>query len=203
MNDERHEEMHPETSDRDNEYLKFVERFIPLFQNHLAPGNTPEECRKLLPTKEQFDKLLAELSALGENSYEKPSEDSDWLGPTAGFIGCVDEVNGPGAVLAREFVPTRHELSIIATYWLKVVRDFHFDWFYFQSTDSVAIRREPFARRRLGRIERILGEEAMQELNQKVTSELEANVDPRLWKMFVTGQKPARDEHGLPILPNE
>jgi hypothetical protein len=48
--------------------------------------------------------------------------DSDYLGAFGCgslVIGWVPEVNGEGAVEAKEFVPTRHELSIIARHWLR------------------------------------------------------------------------------------
>lgn len=43
--------------------------------------------------------------------------DNQWLWPTAGFIGCVDEVNGVGAQEIPEFVPTRAELIQLLKYW--------------------------------------------------------------------------------------
>jgi hypothetical protein len=86
------EEMHPETNDRDDEYPNYLMMFIPFVLNHLAHGRTPEECQRLLPfaTKEQFDRLLAEISALGENPHKNLCEDSLGLEPIRGLVGCVE-----------------------------------------------------------------------------------------------------------------
>jgi hypothetical protein len=69
------EEKHSETSGRDNEDLENLQMFIPSIQNHLAHGYTPEECRQLLRVSdEQFESLLAAVSAVGENrtrNYQK------------------------------------------------------------------------------------------------------------------------------------
>jgi hypothetical protein len=129
--------------------------------------------------------------------------DSEGFGPIGGLIGIgiVPEVNGEGALEATEFVPTRHELSIIARYWLKERVNVRFNWFCFGDSGSREIRIDPFAYRRLGRIKQILGEDAIQKLHDEVMSELEAKVDPRLWKMFLNGEEPERGEYGFPVLP--
>jgi len=165
-----HQEMHPETSDRDNEYLNGLRLFIPLIQNHLAHGHTPEECRKLLPTasKEQFDRLLAEVLALGENPYEKLCEDSLWLEPMGGVVGFVEEVNGAGAEECREFVPTKHELSVLAKYWIKESLDADFFFFDRKHSSSRLSRISTFAHCRLCRIERILGSETFKAADTEV-----------------------------------
>ena len=198
------EEMHPETSDRDNEYLKSLGLFIPLIQNHLSHGHPPEECRQVLPLapKEQFEKLLAEAS-LAENPYENQCEDNLWLEPLGGVVGFVEQVNGPGAEECREFVPTKHELSVLAKYWIR--ERLNADWpvFCYEHYSSKWSRISDFAHRRLARIERILGREAFDAAEAEVKAEFASGVDPRLWNMFVTGKEPARDEQGLPILPNE
>jgi hypothetical protein len=116
-------------------------------------------------------------------------------------IGWVPEVNGEGALEVNEFVPTRHEVSIIARNWLREVRDIRFDFFCYRQSGSRETRVLSFACRRLDSIERILGEVALQQLDRDVMSELEAKVDPQLWKMFLTGEEPERDGKGLPILP--
>ena len=114
-------------------------------------------------------------------------------------IGCVPEVNGEGALEENGFVPTRHELSILARYWLEEVLTINFDWFYYRQTGSSEMRVKPYAYRRFARIERILGGDAIESLEREVMSQRAAKVEPWLWKMFVEGEEPARDEHGLPV----
>ena len=128
--------------------------------------------------------------------------DSDGLGVImAGNcrVGCVPEVNGEGALEENGFVPTRHELPILASYWLEKVLTLNFDWFYYRQTGSSEIRVKPYAYRRLARIEQILGADAIETLDREVMSELEAKVDPQIWKMFLNGEEPERDEHGVPV----
>jgi hypothetical protein len=115
-------------------------------------------------------------------------------------VGAVPEVNGEGAVEERGNVPTRHELMIIARYWLKKVRTIEFDWFYYACVGSTDIRVQPYGYRRLGRIEQILGADAIDILEREINSELEAKVGPRLWKMFFKGEKPERDQRGVPVI---
>jgi hypothetical protein len=129
--------------------------------------------------------------------------DSDGLGAIVvgnAVIGDVPEVNGEGALEENKFVPTRHELSILARYWLKEVLTIRFDCFVYAYSGSREIRVPPYAYRRLGRIERILGADAIETLGREVMSELEPKVDPRLWKMFLEGEEPRRDERGLPVI---
>ena len=128
--------------------------------------------------------------------------DSEGLGAFVGdnhVVGAVDEVNGEGALEVNEFVPTRHELSILARYWLEKVLTINFDWFYYRQTGSSEMRVKPYAYRRLARIERILGADAIESLDREVMSQRAAKVEPWLWKMFVEGEEPARDEDGLPV----
>ena len=75
----------------------------------------------------------------------------------------------------------------------------NFDWFYYRQTGSSEIRVEPYAYRRLARIERILGADAVESLEREVMSQHAAKVEPWLWKMFVEGEEPARNEHGVPV----
>jgi hypothetical protein len=130
--------------------------------------------------------------------------DSDGLGAIVGdnfAIGAVPEVNGEGAVEERGYVPTRHELMIIARYWLKEVRTIEFDWFFCGCFGSTDMRVRPYGYRRLRRIEQILGADAIEILDREINSEFEAEVGPRLWKMFLEGEEPERDQRGVPVLP--
>jgi hypothetical protein len=152
-------------------------------------------------SKETFiEKYLRDLQAPGL------TPDAEGLGAIAvgNFaIGVVDEVNGKGALEENGFVPTRHELSILARYWLEKVLTMQFDCFLYAESGSTESRVLPYANRRLRRIEQILGADAIETLDREVMSQREAKVEPWLWKMFVEGKEPARDEHGLPVPPLE
>jgi hypothetical protein len=152
-------------------------------------------------SKETFiEKYLHDLQAPGL------PPDAEGLGAIAvgNFaIGVVDEVNGKGALEENGFVPTRHELSILARYWLEKVLTMKFNCFLYAESGSTEIRVLPYAYRRLARIGRILGADAIETLDREAMSQREAKVEPWLWEMFVEGKEPARDERGLPVPPLE
>jgi hypothetical protein len=129
--------------------------------------------------------------------------DSDGLGAirAGNFrIGCAPKVNGDGGALEENgFVPTRHELSIVARYWLEEVLTLNFDWFCYRQAGGSEMRVRPYAYRRLARVERILGADAIKSLEREVMSQRAAKENPWLWKMFLEGEEPARDEDGLPV----
>jgi hypothetical protein len=93
----------------------------------------------------------------------------------------------------QEFIPTCHELSVIARYWLRERLKVRFDWFCFQQVGG-EWRIELLASRRLDRIGPILGAEAIQKLEREVRSELEAKY-PQAWKNFLDSEGP----DGLPV----
>jgi len=49
----------------------------------------------------------------------------------------------------------------------------------------------------------LLGEETLKRASEEVRSEFAADIDPRLWKMLLSGEDPLRDEHGMSTLPKE
>jgi hypothetical protein len=74
------------------------------------------------------------------------------------------------------------------------------DCFFYAYSGSREIRVLPYSRRRLDRIERILGAETIETLEREVMSQVKAKVDPRLWTMFLDSEEPERDAHGIPML---
>jgi hypothetical protein len=76
-------------------------------------------------------------------------------------IGLVDGVNDASARLVEDFRVTRYELEVLARHYLEEVRFFEYDFAAYRVTGSTAIRMVPFGERRLGSIERILGEDVL------------------------------------------
>jgi hypothetical protein len=170
--------------------------------NHRPPGETMAE--QIEPATERVENSLitpAEPSAM--DALSSLTEDSLGLEPMGGFIGRVDQVNGPGAKQVPEFVSTRYELLVLAKHWLKELLRINFDYYCYQQYCSRESRIRSFASCRIGRIEGILGQEAIDKVEGEVRSELAATVDHVLWNMFLTGEALPRDEHGMPIFPDE
>jgi hypothetical protein len=126
--------------------------------------------------------------------------DNEWLGAVGGpsfLVGYLDEVNGPGAAEVAGFVPTRHELLELARYWTNVAVEIEYDWFLFDQVGSSDIRRQPFAWRRVGRIQELLGDEVCNVVDQ-VYEEYGKKQKPRYWEAFRHGsteqQKAVKDE---------
>jgi hypothetical protein len=112
------------------------------------------------------------------------------LGDERILIGYVEEVNGPGARERPEFVPTRHELLEIAKYWERVwLRETYSMW-GLQMTGSTPIRLTTFADIRIGRIAKIVGEEAVLAATNTVLEEFGKGQNPRTWRRFLEGFPP-------------
>ena len=112
--------------------------------------------------------------------------DNELLGPLVGngvAIGCVDEVNGPGAEEVSGYTPTHHELLLLARHWAEVDLNIRFEFALFGFTGSTEIRLLPFANLRLGRIARCLGGDAVRQVIAEVEQELAA-AHPEAWKAF-------------------
>lgn len=131
-----------------------------------------------------------------DQNRKKLSEDSAFLGPMVGrgfCIGFVDEVNGPGGVECAEYVPTVHELRVLAEYWSRTEIDIDFDTFAFAQIGSTELRLGPYAGRRLGRIARLISEDTVREIHQKEEDRMRAKVDPAMWEAFVKDDIATRD----------
>ena len=76
------------------------------------------------------------------------------LGGSRFVIGYVDEVNGWGSRECPGYVPTRHELLVLAEYWAK--EGIESSRRLQMQPGSTDLRLHPFANQRLGRIEEIL-----------------------------------------------
>jgi hypothetical protein len=88
------------------------------------------------------------------------TEDNRWLLPTAGgLIGHVEHVNGPGAQPIENFVATRHELELIARYWIQVALQNEADQYVWQTYGSDWSREMHYAWRRVSKLAAAIGDE--------------------------------------------
>ncbi len=98
------------------------------------------------------------------------NKDNNHLLPLGGpgvVIGFVDEVNGPGAAEIPDFVPTRHELLELVKYWETERLVIMWSWGMYGLTGSSETRVEPYGRRRIARIEELLGGEEVRKASDE------------------------------------
>lgn len=146
---------------------------------------TPEEVAAFLS-----DMSLDEWRKATATENRKACPDSEGLGfwgNQAFTVGYVDEVNGPNSVEMPEFVPTRYELIQLAKYWATIVIDLRFDYFLYTTTGSSEWRLDAFARRRVGRIGEILGQDEINKVIDQAYEEYGKEQDPRAWSIFLNG----------------
>ena len=111
------------------------------------------------------------------------------------FIGCVDEVNGAGAVEVNEFVPTRHEVMQLVKYWYLRYLENRFYYFIYRGEGSTEIRVNPFARRRIDRAAEVIGAEAVEAAIEEAREEFKGKInDDRLWNIFENGTQEQWDQ---------
>ena len=75
------------------------------------------------------------------------------------IVGYVEKVNGSGAEEIPDFVPTRHELLVLAKYWTQERLEQEFWCFCTQSSGSTEWRLLTYARLRIERIADLIAEE--------------------------------------------
>ena len=86
-----------------------------------------------------------------------------------------------------EFVPTRYELTQLAKCWMTIVINLRFDYFLYTQTGSSEWRLGAFARRRVGRIGKILGQDEINKVIDQAYEEYGKEQDPRAWSIFLNG----------------
>lgn len=86
-----------------------------------------------------------------------------------------------------EFVPTRHELIQLVKYWATLDLDDLFHFFLLGQTGSSESRRDAFARRRICRIAKLLGEEGVRKAIAEAEEEFGKTIDPGAWTIFKDG----------------
>jgi hypothetical protein len=107
-------------------------------------------------------------------------------------IGYVESVNGSGAEEVPGFVPTRHELIELVKYWYG--RWLGNDYFYFLTgqTGSTENRENPFAARRIDRIQTVLGQETVDRAIAAVMAKFSEGIAPETWNIFLNGDQAQR-----------
>ena len=107
--------------------------------------------------------------------------------------GYVDEVSGRGAEEIHGFVPTRHELLQLVKYWEDVYLDYAMMWFFYATAGSDWLRKQSFARHRIGRIADILGDDEVNKAIDEVCSKMREQIGDRYWEIFISGDKAQRE----------
>ena len=108
-----------------------------------------------------------------------------WCIMPRGPIGHVDEVNGPGAGLVRDFVPTRYEVLELAKHWAEIQIDLEYFCWLHQTSGSDWSRRVAFAGMRLSRMQKCLGEEVIKKVYDTTFEEFGKRQNPDDWKKYV------------------
>jgi hypothetical protein len=85
-------------------------------------------------------------------------------------IGFVEEVHGDAGRPEPEYVPTRHELAVLAAHWARKVREIERAWEEEESVGSSEMRERWYATDRLNAIADLIGGDAV----QTVIDELDA-----------------------------
>ena len=104
------------------------------------------------------------------------------------IIGYVEKINGSGAEEIPDFVPTRHELLVLAKYWTQERLDQEFWCFCTQSSGSTEWRLWKYARLRIDRIADLIAEEEVDCAINDAIAELGGKYgDDIFWSTFIDG----------------
>jgi len=146
---------------------------------------TPEEVAAYLS-----DMSLDEYRKATATENRKACPDSEGLGfwgNQSFTVGYVSEVNGPDSVEMPEFTPTRYELIQLVKYWATIVIRLNFFYFLTGQAGSSDLRRRAFAKRRVARVEGILGKHEVNKVIDHVLIEYGKKQDARAWAIFLNG----------------
>ena len=149
---------------------------------------TPEDA-------ESRRRVWAQITKMGVRNADNEGLGTTELYGLPGIIeGYVVEVNGELAEEIADFVPTRDELMQLAKYWSKVELDIEFFHFRYRISGSSEVRRITFARRRIARIESLLGNDPVKMAKKEAYSEVGKEQDPREWDIFLNGTEEERKD---------
>lgn len=84
------------------------------------------------------------------------------------LIGYDPAITGPGAVPCPGFVPTRHELEVLARHWLEIDLGLKADFETTGQSGSTEWRRQVYANQRLALLEQTLGSEELDRIIDEV-----------------------------------
>ena len=76
-------------------------------------------------------------------------------------IGHVGYIHGPEGAPCPEYVPTRHEVEVLARHWAGVAAEIELFWAAFEQVGSDDTREQPYARARLSAAAKVLGAAAV------------------------------------------
>lgn len=135
---------------------------------------------------------------LGADVPDERAPDSEGLGfwtntpPGSGDspafkIGYVSAVNGTEAEECEEFKPTRYELQELARVWYRSYLHDDLEYFFLGQMGSGQMRWQPYAMRRIERIQSIIGEKALKEVFDSVEEEEHKKVGDRYWNIYKHG----------------
>jgi hypothetical protein len=113
----------------------------------------------------------------------------------AGGIGYVGVVNGGAALEVPGFLATRAELVELARYWESTFLQRAYFVFTTAQTGSTDLRLVPFAERRVARLIKFVGPDAVQAVRE-VREEFARSLGSRAWKSFCAYLGP-HHRHGI------
>ena len=96
-----------------------------------------------------------------DNQFPPEAEGLGYHSDGSSTIGLVEGVNDASARLVEDFRVTRYELEVLARHYLEKVRQYEHEWTAYRCAGSTGMRMLAFGERRLGSIERFLGEDAL------------------------------------------
>ena len=109
-------------------------------------------------------------------------------------FGFVDAVHGPGSEVLPTYGPTRHELLELTRYWMAQVLEIEMFWFLTATSGSHDCTMLPYAKKRLDRIAKVLGEKAVKEVVTQVQNEYRREMGDKNWEILLHGTEEERDK---------
>lgn len=104
-------------------------------------------------------------------------------------IGYVDEIHGPGAEVMSGYPLTRHELLVLARHWYQEYLNDSIFFFHYGQAGSRQMRMRVYSLGRVGKIEAVVGESAVDKVVDEVRSEERAGMGEENWRIFIEGDK--------------
>lgn len=89
--------------------------------------------------------------------------------------------------LRPEFIATYEEVCELARFWLDQLYNLDVFWLTTGWTGGSENRRHMYARRRVAQIEKIIGEEQLQQVNEQVAEKYRQMVGDRVWRILTSG----------------
>lgn len=93
-------------------------------------------------------------------------------------VGHVERIHGEGGRPCPEYIPTRHELSLLARHWLREWIGFQIDWALAGQVGSAEVRIEAYAYDRLTAIANLIGHDVVRSIRDDVEKQLTATMSP-------------------------